>query len=80
MPELVTISNKGQITIPLQFREELMLKSGDKVYCEVVDGAFVCKKPVDFFSLRGCLGNAEIPDNEEELFADAVAKHVLEKA
>ena len=80
MSELITISNKGQITIPLQFREKLMLKSGDKVYCEVVDGAFVCKKPVDFFSLRGCLGKAGIPENEEELFTNAVAEHVLEKA
>ena len=35
------------------------------------------KKPVDFFALRGCLGKAEIPEDEEELFIDAVADHVM---
>jgi hypothetical protein len=39
---------------------------------------FACKKPLDFFALRGCLGKADIPENEEELFLNAVAEHVME--
>ena len=76
MTELITVSNKGQVTIPLQFRKELEIQFGDQLYCDVEGGALVCKKPADFFSLRGCLGKAEIPEDEEELFIDAVADHV----
>jgi bifunctional DNA-binding transcriptional regulator/antitoxin component of YhaV-PrlF toxin-antitoxin module len=76
---LITISNKGQITIPMQFREALAMQGGDKIYCDVINGAFVCKKPVDFFSLRACLGKVALPENEEELFTNAVAAHVMEK-
>lgn len=79
MPELVTISNKGQMTIPQKFREELRFRSGDKVYCEVVDGKLVCEKPVDFFSLEGCIKGMKLPEDEEELFIDAVADHVMGK-
>ncbi|MDR1979919.1 MAG: AbrB/MazE/SpoVT family DNA-binding domain-containing protein [Synergistaceae bacterium] len=80
MPELITVSDKGQITIPLQFREKLMLQAGDKMYCEIVDGAFICRRPVDFFSLRGCLGKKKLPENEEDLFIEAVAEHVMENS
>jgi AbrB family looped-hinge helix DNA binding protein len=80
MPELIMVSNKGQITIPIQFREQLKIKPGDKVYCDVREGILVCKKPLDFFALRGCLGKADIPENEEDLFLNAVAKHVMERS
>ena len=79
MPELVTISNKGQMTIPQRFREELLFRSGDKIYCDVIDGRLVCEKPADFFSLKGCIKNKTMPDNEEVLFTNAVADHVMEK-
>jgi AbrB family looped-hinge helix DNA binding protein len=78
MSELLTVSNKGQITIPQQFREKLSIKSGDKIYCDVVDGTIVCKKPADFFSLKGSLGKLNIPENEEELFISTVSGHVME--
>ena len=80
MSELITVSNKGQITIPIQCRKELSIRSGDQMYCDVKDGVFICKKPVDFFSLWGCLGKVEISEDEEELFIDAVAKHVAESS
>ena len=80
MSELITVSNKGQITIPIQYRKELSIRSGDQIYCDVKDGVLICKKPADFFSLRGCLGKVDIPENEEDLFIDAVAKHVLENS
>ena len=78
MPELITVSNKGQITIPQRMRKQLMIQSGDKIYCDVVDHAFICKKPTDFFSFKGCLGKSEIPENEEDLFIDSVAAHINE--
>lgn len=55
MSELITVSEKGQITIPFRFRETLSIQGGDKIYCDVVDGAFVCKKPTDFFLYGGAL-------------------------
>ncbi|GHV47648.1 hypothetical protein FACS1894204_11280 [Synergistales bacterium] len=51
MTTLITVSGKGQITIP-----------------------------VDFFSLRGCLGKVDWPKNDEDLFAYAVAEHTMESA
>jgi AbrB family looped-hinge helix DNA binding protein len=78
LSELITVSDRGQITIPVRFREKLLIEAGDKLYCDLVDGVFVCKKPLDFFSFKGCLGKIKIPENEEELFAGAVAQHVME--
>ena len=80
MPELVTISNKGQMTIPQKFREELMFKAGDKIYCDIVDGKLICEKPQDFFSLKGCIKGVTLPENEEDLFVNAVAAHVMDSA
>ena len=80
MPELLTVSDRGQVTIPQQFREKLSIQAGDKIYCDIVNDTLVCKKPLDFFSLKGSLGKMEIPENEEELFVSAIAKHVMEDA
>jgi AbrB family looped-hinge helix DNA binding protein len=79
MSELITVSDRGQITIPQEFREQLAIQPGDKIFCDVVEGAFVCKKPLDFFSLKGSLHKMKIPENEEELFTKAVAAHVMEE-
>ena len=35
------------------------------------------KETRGFFSLRGCLGKVDIPEDEEELFIDAVTDHVM---
>ena len=34
---------------------------------------------VDFFSLEGCIEGMKLPEDEEEMFVDAVAAHVMGK-
>jgi AbrB family looped-hinge helix DNA binding protein len=71
------VSTKGQVTIPAAMREKYDIKAGDVVIWEDSDDRLALKKTVDFFSLRGCLGKVEIPEDEEELFIDAVTDHVM---
>ena len=72
-----TVSTKGQVTIPAAIREKYGIKAGDVVIWEDCENRLTLKKPVDFFALRGCLGKVAIPEDEEELFIDAVADHVM---
>ena len=75
--DLFMVSTKGQVTIPATMREKYGIKPGDMVIWEDFEDRLALKKPMDFFSLRGCLGKVEIPENEEELFIDAVTDHVM---
>ena len=71
------VTTKGQVTIPAALREKYGIKAGDMVIWEDLEDRLTLKKPVDFFALRGCLGKVEIPEDEEELFIDAVTDHVM---
>ena len=70
------VLTKGQVTIPAVMREKHDIKAGGIVIWEDIGDMIILKKPVDFFSLRGCLGKVEIPEDEEELFIGAVTDHV----
>ena len=67
MSEMMTVSTKGQITIPASVREKYGIKPGDRIFGEVTEQGFILKKPIDFFSLRGSLSLGEMPDDEEDL-------------
>ena len=77
MSDLFMVSTKGQVTIPATMREKYGIKPGDMVIWEDFEDKLALKKPMDFFSLRGCLGKVEIPEDEEELFIHAVTDHVM---
>ncbi|MEC9463945.1 MAG: AbrB/MazE/SpoVT family DNA-binding domain-containing protein [Pseudomonadota bacterium] len=54
----VTMSPKGQITIPKEMRELLNLSPGDQLIYSVVDGEIVITpKNIDLKDLAGFLGN-----------------------
>ncbi|WP_246659288.1 AbrB/MazE/SpoVT family DNA-binding domain-containing protein [Rhizobium sp. FY34] len=54
----VTLSPKGQVTIPKEMREALDLRPGDQLIYSVVDGeVVVTPKNVDLKDLAGFLGN-----------------------
>ena len=60
--QLVTITTKGQVTIPVRIREKLGLKIGDQVVFEDdIKSARVSRAP-DFFSFRGAL-KGRVPMN-----------------
>jgi antitoxin PrlF len=53
----VTMSAKGQITIPKELREQLTLSPGDQIVFSVVDGEIVITpKNIDLKDLAGFLG------------------------
>jgi AbrB family looped-hinge helix DNA binding protein len=43
-PEVITVTSKGQITIPSQFREEFGLKDGTKLMVVTTDYGLTLKK------------------------------------
>ena len=45
MPDVMTVSIKGQITIPADIREKYDIKAGDKIFGEELDIGYVIKKP-----------------------------------
>lgn len=53
----VTISAKGQVTLPKELREQLNLRAGDVLlYTPVEGGIVVTPKSTDFNDLAGLLG------------------------
>ena len=79
MAEMMVVSTKGQITIPAAVRAKFGIKAGDKVVGEYSGNAFVIKKPVDFFSLKGCFSGGRIPDDEEDLLTPEMGRQIMER-
>ena len=58
MGKFLTISPKGQVTLPKEMREELGLKAGDElVYSIIGRNVLITPKSVDFNELAGFLGD-----------------------
>lgn len=69
-----TITSKGQITIPKDIRDNLKLKSGDRVnfFIDEVGYAIFMPAANDITSLKGIVPKPETPVSIEEM--DAVIK------
>ena len=79
MSESMTVSTKGQITIPLFLRKKYGIQAGDKLFTEPHEAGFFIKKPKDIFALEGFLSGARIPDNEEELLTPEMGRRIMER-
>jgi AbrB family looped-hinge helix DNA binding protein len=79
MVEILTVSPKGQITIPATLREKYAIKAGDRILLEPHDTGFFVKKPIDIFSLEGFLSCGHIPDNEEDLLTPEMGRQITER-
>ena len=79
MTEIMTVSTKGQITIPAAVRAKFGLNAGDRVIGELSGNTFLIKKPIDFFSLKGCFSGGCIPDNEEDLLTPEMGRQIMER-
>ena len=79
MTEIMIVSTKGQVTIPAAVRAKFGIKPGDKVVGVYSDNAFVIKKPIDFFSLKGCFSGGQIPDDEEDLLTPEMGRQIMER-
>lgn len=71
--QLVTITTKGQVTIPKKIREKLGLVPGDKVIFEEDKNSAKVRPAPDFFSFRGVLKSR--PYNKK-LAREAIGKYL----
>jgi AbrB family looped-hinge helix DNA binding protein len=79
MAEMLTVSAKGQITIPAALREKYGIKAGDRIFAETRDTGFFLKKPMDIFALEGFLSGGRIPDDEEDLLTPEMGRQIMER-
>jgi AbrB family looped-hinge helix DNA binding protein len=45
MPDMLTVSTKGQITLPVDLRVKYGLSAGDKLFAEETEIGYVIKRP-----------------------------------
>lgn len=81
----LTLSSKGQITLPKEMREQLNLRPGDQMIYTVMDGQIVITpKNVDFNDLAGLLGapprGRATLEEIDQAVAEAAGANVLDVA
>lgn len=78
MPEILTMSQRGQITLPIKLRTEYGLKAGDKVFGEKTKDGYLLRGPKkNLLEYAGCLNSAYSIEEEEEKAKDGLSKHIL---
>ena len=78
MSEMLTVSTKGQITIPVDVRDYFNIKAGDKMFCETTDEGFLIRKPKkDLLDYKGFIKDKYDPERDREATMNAMAAHVL---
>ena len=73
---LVTVSSKGQITLPAKIRKGLGIRSKDKVQLIVRNNQIIIKPHRSFRELRGILASKK--GNPRKTIHDAAARHVMD--
>jgi AbrB family looped-hinge helix DNA binding protein len=73
---LLTISSKGQVTIPAKIRAHLGINTKDKVQILIRDDEIILKPAKSFRELRGTISFKKGDSRKKAL--EAVSKHVLE--
>ena len=74
----VTVSSKGQITLPAKMRKQLGIRTMDRIQLVVRNHEIVIKPLRSFRELRGTVSPKE--GDSRRVVEKAVAKHVLEDA
>lgn len=62
---ITTVTQKGQVTIPVYFREMFNIKLGSKVLFEEKGGFLGLRPAPDFFSYRGALAGGKRASKKE---------------
>jgi AbrB family looped-hinge helix DNA binding protein len=74
---IITLSSKGQITLPAETRRRMGLKAKDRLLVREEDGRIIITKPLDFFSLRGIAGKAKSLEEEREGMIQEILKRTM---
>ena len=79
MPDILTMSQRGQITLPAALRVEYELKSGDKIFGEKTKDGYLLRGPKkNLLEYAGCLTSSLSIEEEEEIAKEGLSRHVLE--
>ncbi len=63
-----TVTSKGQITIPVEVREALKLKPGEKVkFFAGENGEFIVRRVGSIMEMAGCLAGLNLPKTDAEM-------------
>ena len=74
---LLTLSSKGQITLPAAQRRKLGLSPHDRIISECVGDAIVIRRARSFFEFEGCIGQGLPIEEEERLMQEAAIERAL---
>ncbi|MDR0764686.1 MAG: AbrB/MazE/SpoVT family DNA-binding domain-containing protein [Synergistaceae bacterium] len=78
MPDVLTVSAKGQITLPSDLRLDFGLNEGDKVFAEKMDIGYVIKRPKKgLLEYAGFIKDTYDPEKDLAFAIDAAAAHIL---
>lgn len=76
---MTKITSKGQATVPLFVRNEMGFETGDYLLWEIRGDVAIVRKPKDLMDYVGFLGDANLPDDEEELLSPDFGRKMLER-
>lgn len=76
MSKIISITSKGQLTLPRDIKEILGIQGQIKASIEVVDGAMVIKPKGSFWNLSGSLKSKVVAsDKDLQKARDDFSKH-----
>ena len=78
MPDMLTVSTKGQITLPVDLRVEYGLGAGDKIFGERTDIGYVLKRPKKgLLDYKGFIKESYDPDKDLALAVEAASADLM---
>jgi len=79
MSEILTISQRGQVTLPVSLRAEYSLKAGDKIFLDKTKNGYLLRAPKKkLLEYAGCLSSPYSIEEEEDIAKEGLGRHVLE--
>ena len=82
MPQIVSITQQGQVTIPKAIRENLKIGKNAKAIVVEKNNKIVIQPIDDFFSLEGSIKPKKRPEDFKKMrkmFLDHLAKNAMKK-
>ena len=78
MQDMLTISTKGQITLPIDLRIEYGLEAGDKIFGERIENGYVLKRPKKgLLDYKGFIKEPYDPKKDLAIAVEAASAHVM---
>jgi AbrB family looped-hinge helix DNA binding protein len=78
MPDMLTVSTKGQITLPADLRADFGLEAGGKVFAERTEIGYVIKRPKKgLLDYKGFVKDTYDPEKDLASAIDAASAHII---